>query len=304
MEPETENVPDNLERIESLRKIWQLLQNVNRKKTAAAVWIAVMAVVFLAGCGGSQKHTETTTTQKTTTAEDSAILPVSDEEVLLLSELYRVLTAGDLSGAATVLNENKEVFDTMMSQTLNGEKYGYYETVQKDGSVKQNMEKLSSSGEFTGMVLTRYNTVFYGSFLDGMPDGECTAIQTMILDHPRYSYAVGTWEKGKMTGEGRTGYHYYSDAPQGGLICTEKRGFYRDNLLDGMFLYETESVSGETLTWEIRAINGVTVITQDWEHYPYRKEYMLGSKEDAARAYVLSRDKAAAVLWNNLILWN
>ena len=41
----------------------------------------------------------------------------------------------------------------------------------------------------------------------------------------------------------------------------------------------------------------------EWEHYPYRKEYMLGSVEDKERAYVLSEDKMSTVLWNNLIIW-
>ena len=85
---------------------------------------------------------------------------------------------------------------------------------------------------------------------------------------------------------------------------TEKSGTYVDNLIDGVFLYQTESVLGERLSWEIEAENGVTILSEKWSHFPLRKEYMLGAKEDPARAYVLSEEKVGAVLWNNLITWN
>ena len=166
------------------------------------------------------------------------------------------------------------------------------------------MEPVTSSSEFTGMVLTRYNTAFFGEFSEGKPNGDCFAIQTIILDHPRYSYAMGTWKDGKLNGEGSAGYYYYLDAPESGFVRTEKRGIFQDNLLDGEFVYETESANGEVLSWKMKAVNGVTVITQEWEHYPYRKEYMLGSVEDHGRAYVFSADRVAAVLWNNLIVWD
>ena len=288
-----------------MKNVWQLLQMKNWKKNAfAMVWIMAMSAVFLLGCGGERNNAETTKTQMTTTAAEVDKLPISAIEKKLLSELYGNLAEGDLSGAANILNENKKVFETLLSETLEGEKYGYYETVDKKGKVKQHMGLLNGFPDFYGMVLTRNNTVFYGAFLNGAPEGKCTAIQTMVLDHPRYSYATGVWADGKMNGEGQTGYHYYLDAPESGLIRTQKTGNYRSNLLDGTFQYETENSDGETLTWEIKAVNGVTVITPEWEYYPYRKEYMLGSKEDSARAYVLSKDKSAVVMWNNLILWN
>ena len=85
---------------------------------------------------------------------------------------------------------------------------------------------------------------------------------------------------------------------------TEKSGTYEENLLDGVFLYQTESVLGERLSWEIEADKGVTVLTEKWAYFPLRKEYTLGAKEDSVRAYVLSEEKMGALLWNNLITWN
>ena len=277
------------------------------KKVAAigAVILSVAAVVAsVSGCEAKREENKNTTVVVKTTAPIQKELPVSEEEAHLLSNLYRALVRGDYDDAAEVLNENEKKFDAMMLRTLKGEKYSYYEWNEEDGSAIRIMEPLTDSSDFEGMVLTRYNTVFYGSFAGGKPNGKGVAIQSMILDYPRYSYAEGIWKDGKMNGEGRAGYYYYQYAPKSGLVRTEKKGIYRDNLLDGTVQYLTENASGERLTWEIKAINGVTVITPNWEHYPYRREYMLGASEDPTRCYVLSEDKTSLVLWNNLILWD
>ena len=274
------------------------------KKVAAIGAVVLCVAAVVAACGSKRGEAQSTAVVVKTTAPIQKELPVSEDEALLLSDLYRAMVRGDYDEAASVLNENETKFDTMMLRTLKGEKYSYYEWNEGDGSVIRIMEPLTGSSDFEGMVLTRYNTVFYGSFVGGKPNGEGAAIQSMILDHPRYSYAEGTWKDGKLHGEGRAGYYYYQDVPKSGLIRTEKKGNYKDNLLDGTFLYLTENANGEKLTWEMKAVNGVTVISENWEHYPYRREYMLGSVEDPARCYVLSEDKTAIVLWNNLILWD
>lgn len=296
-----------LERIESLKNIWRVLQMRKWKRLAAVGAAVVVAAVAVAAgdIGGffkSKPETEAATVE-TTTEEARPELPVNEEEAVLLAELYQALEAADFNGAAMILNENEKAFDTLMNDVLAGERYYYREKALADGTVVPEMDRVQSLDAFTGMVLTRYNTVFYGEFSGGKPNGDGFAIQAMVLDHPRYSYAEGVWRDGKLNGDGRAGYHYYLDAPDSGLIRTEKRGIYRNNLLDGEFVYETESENGEKLSWNMKAINGVPVLTPDWEYYPYRKEYMLGSVEDSGRAYVLAKDKVATVLWNNLIVW-
>lgn len=281
---------------------WKRLAAVGA--VVAAVVAAVAAAAAAGGVNGFFKpETKSEAGKFNTTAEVRRELPVNEEDALLLSELYQALEAADFDEAAMILNENEKAFDTLVSDVLAGERYYYREEVLEDGIEVAEMDRIPSEGTFTGMVLTRYNTVFYGGFSDGKPNGKGYAIQAMVLDHPRYSYADGIWEDGKMNGEGRSGYYYYLDTPENGLVRTEKRGIYRNNLLDSDFVYETESGNGEKLSWNMKAVNGVTVLTQDWEHYPYRKEYMLKSAEDSGRAYVLAEDKVATVLWNNLIVW-
>ena len=259
-------------------------------------------------------------------------LPVSGEEEELLSGLYKAMDQGDYAAAAALLNENEDAWRTLVQETLGGKRYCYYEEhVDSAGSVPRGgeesgagwptldtgsspaadsyaeihrMTELSDEGTAHGLVITRFNTIFFGSFRDGRPEGTCAAIQAMVLDEPRYTYAVGSWSQGKMNGEGKTGYHCYESEPDTAFARTEKSGTYVDNLLDGPFQYATENGAGECLHWDVEAEMGVTVLTDAWTYYENRNEYMLPSNEDGTRVYVLKKEQEGAVLWNNLLLWD
>jgi len=318
-----------------------------------AVWAAVFlaaAVVFLAGKvfapggnapgagepgapGASGGETESTAETETEAPEP---LPVSEEEEVVLSAIYKAMEEKDLTAAARAINENEELLKALVQDTLGGEKYCYYEEKGPEsaggdggagntsgysdggsqagsagdgdagsgGTEIHRMKKLGDSRRQRGLVVTRYNTVFFGSFLSGQPEGTCTAVQAMVLDGARYTYAVGSWSGGKMNGQGKTGYYCYEDAPEGGFVSTEKDGQYTNNLLDGPFTYRTENQQGECLHWDMEADAGVTVLTDGWRYYDHQKSYMLPSAEDPSRAYVLKEEQTGAVLWNNLILWD
>lgn len=242
------------------------------------------------------------------TAEEGLTLESGDtlskEEEKLLSSLYSALVAKAYMGAARILNDNEAAFQVLVEEILGENVYCYYEEKTDDGEKIQKIEKLPAFGTVRGLVLTRYNTAFCGTFTDGKPEGEVCAVQTMILDEPRYTFADGMWSDGKMNGEGKTGYHYYMNAPKGGFIYTEKAGTYRDNQLDGTFIYRTENGAGEVLSWKIQAVNGVTVFTEEWVQDPLTNDYMLASQESAERAYMLTEERSSALLWNNLIIWS
>ena len=207
-------------------------------------------------------------------------------------------------GAARILNDNEETFQKIAEKKMQGEAYRYFEAKTEEGDVVSGMVKLSEEDDGIGLVLTRYNTAFSGHFADGSPEGEVCAVQTMILEQPRYTFADGIWENGVMNGEGKTGYHYYMNAPKSGFIYTEKTGTYLENQLNGIFEYRTENGAGETLTWNIQADKGATVINENWIHDSVAKEYMLPAQESAECAYVLAEERASAVIWNNLVLWD
>ena len=65
------------------------------------------------------------------------------------------------------------------------------------------------------MVFTTAGTVYYGTFKAGKPEGQCTALQVVDLDAPRYDYSQGIWKDGRMEGKGHTGYCYFERSPEG-----------------------------------------------------------------------------------------
>lgn len=293
------------------------------KKWAAA---AVLAFTVVTAVAGLKMHSgtpgaETEAQNSAETSEESGIapektmisqeeapdtenvFPLNAEEAKLFSDLYAAMSAKECSEAARILNDMEADWGKIISETLGGTVWLYRESVTKDGQVVPSMEVFSDTTEGTGLAVTRYNTAFYGNFSEGMPDGICFALQAMVLDEPRYTFAEGEWKDGKMNGEGRTGYRYYANAPKSGFIMTEKSGYYRDNLLEGPFTYMTESGGGETLTWKMEAKQGVIVLTDRWNYSAYQKEYTLPSEEDPQRSYVLSGEKVKNVMWNNLIQW-
>lgn len=303
------------------------MKSIETKKKRILIGAAVvLCIAGLVGiCGIRNQKEETATTEQAEMLQETGIretgrdetaetepeeataefaVMLTEEEAKLLSDLYGAMKAKAYVDAAQILNDHVSLFETLTEETMEGEKYCYFEDETEEGQQIQKLEKLAVTGDSHGLVLTRYNTAFYGDYSDGKPEGDGNVIQAMILDEPRYTFAEGHWSDGKMNGEGKTGYHYYLNAPESGFIYTEKSGNYLDNQLDGVFTYRTENGAGETLTWEIRAVNGSTVITEDWTYYPYRREYMLASKESEERAYVLTEERASAVIWNNLITWD
>lgn len=230
-------------------------------------------------------------------------LPVSDSERQLLVKLYDLLEKEDLVSAASLLNENQEQFKVLTDKSLEGEVFFYYVERTAQGAEIFRMTNISPEVSGYGMALTRFNTVFFGNFEHGAPQGECLAIQTVILDDPRYTFADGIWKNGKMSGEGTTGYRYYDGKPEGSFEAIAKTGTYVDNLMSGDLVYEADNGSGRVLHWNIKAEQGVTVLDESWTYYHYSDEYMLRSQEDEDRAYVIPGESKDQIRWNNLILW-
>lgn len=285
---------------------------MDKKITGTAVLaVAVFCAVFFSAVSDGKKgaetgtamengSTETAVTEETEAAETepTVLLPVDEEEEELLAGLYVAMEKKDLSLAAKLLNGNQETLKQLVKETLGGKRYLFFE---EEG--RRRMEELSRIGEGRGLVLSRFNTAFFGNFKAGRPEGDCTAIQAMVLKQPRYTFAAGEWKQGKLDGKGETGYRYYEAAPEGGYRAIKKKGTYVENLLDGPFAYEAESGNGNVFSWNMEAKAGVTVLSESWEYSQSQKEYRLYAECAPDRPYILSEDRADDVMWNNLILW-
>lgn len=301
---------------------------VRQYMMAAAVGIIILtAAGTMDRRGRSPGRPDTEETQETadiaragtepSSAAEPEIPPVitSAAENVLLDALYTSMEEADYVRAARLINENQDRLTTLVNETLDREPYLYFRKASGElsdeasgdaGSPKREkrLERLMETEASYGLVVSRFNTVFFGNFAEGKPHGTCAAVQAMILEEPYFTFAVGQWEDGKMSGKGNSGYQYYVAVPKGRFHMTKKEGTFVRNLLDGPFTYTAENVGGESLCWSMEAREGVTVLDDSWIYYPSKKEYMKGSDGDEGRAYVLTEARASAVLWSNLIIWD
>ncbi len=246
---------------------------------------------------------ETGEAEKTEETKAGVPLPVNEEEEALLKSLCQAMEKRELDQAAEILNSQEDILKTLVQETLGGKKYLYWQE-ETAGELTGRMEELTGETEGRGLAVTRFNTVFFGEFSKGKPEGDCAAVQAMILAEPRFTYADGEWKNGKMNGHGKTGYRYYENAPEAGFVMAEKEGTYQENLLEGDFAYTAKNAEGEQLCWHMQAKDGVTVLSEEWIYQKNNGTYMLPSKEAPERAYVLSENQAETIMWNNLIVWD
>lgn len=130
----------------------------------------------------------------------------------LLEDIRVAVAAEDMVQAAKLLDKKQEVLAQIFYGTFEGERFLY------DGST------ISEEIEGEGLVFTMPEILFYGTFQDGQPQGNCLALQFVNVDSPRYNFSNGVWSSGKMNGQGATGYCYYENVPQGEYAWDGKAG--------------------------------------------------------------------------------
>ena len=205
------------------KEIWQI-------RAMMAAWTVIVCIgvaVFFGltddlGDPYPVEESAPTETVQTEPVPEQPELPVSEAQAEhLLSPLYQAMKSEDLAAAAAVLNGEEAEFQTLCEETLAGELWLYYEE-EVSGVTIRYMEPLKEASQAEGLVLSKYHTAFYGTFSEGKPEGNGTAIQTAVVEEPRYSYAKGNWTQGKLNGEGETGYRYYETVPAGGYAGIKK----------------------------------------------------------------------------------
>lgn len=95
------------------------------------------------------------------------------------------VAAEDMVQAAKLLDKKQEVLAQIFYGTFEGERFLY------DGST------ISEEIEGEGLVFTMPEILFYGTFQDGQPQGNCLALQFVNVDSPRYNFSNGVWSSGK-----------------------------------------------------------------------------------------------------------
>lgn len=224
-------------------------------------------------------------------AEEETLLKAEESQEAVLKEIMGYMEKQDLESAAQAIDSGEEVLLALFYDVLGGERYLY------DG------QSFSPSIEGKGMVLTMPNTVYFGTFKDGKPEGECTVLQVVELDAPRYDYSQGMWKNGKMEGQGHTGYCYYKGGPEGEARDVCRTGTFSNGRMEGEVTYTTLNKEGEPSNWKFTVKDGTVLLDDKWSYIEENKEYQLMSEEDDSHAYILGEEAAGQPVWINLLAW-
>ena len=228
-----------------------------------------------------------------TGGKDAEILPdVTESQKAVLDKIINALETQDLETAAQVMDSGEEELVTLFYEVMDGARYLY------DG------RSFSQSMEGEGLVLTMPKTLYYGTFKGGRPEGECTALQVVELDAPRYDYSQGLWKDGKMEGLGHTGYCYFEGSPEGEARDICKTGTFSQDLMEGDVVYTSMNEEDQVSTWKLKVGHGIAILDNRWNHVESTGEYQLLSEDNDNHAYVLEEDQAAMPMWVNLLVWD
>lgn len=282
---------------------WKEIKRQENLRVLAAILLTALLLLILAVAGTlrngkmAQNQTEAAilkadasknleNSTATTPKKDSKDIPLTQADQEFLNSLMEYFDSGDLEGAARLLDgyeiswsEFPCMYDgTAMSKTLLGTK---------------------------GLIFLKSSTVFSGEFLNGRPEGSCTALQVITLDEgKRYDYSYGTWSGGKMNGSGASGYNYYDGAIGDINRKSAKEGVFKDDQMEGEVTYTSTNTAGETTKWKFQTLAGKIVLDDRWIQENDSQSgnvYKLMADQDEKHAYTLSESSIEEDRWKNFI---
>lgn len=214
-------------------------------------------------------------------SRESAAVVLDEKQMETVSDIMAALEKGNLKEAASVMECEADMLADMFYTAMDGVRYLF------DGSSFQ------ADIDGRGMVFTKAGTVYYGTFKAGKPEGQCTALQVVDLDAPRYDYSQGIWKDGRMEGKGHTGYCYFERSPEGEARDICKTGTFSQDLMEGDVVYTSMNEEDQVSTWKLRAEHGIAIMDDRWDYVESTGEYQLLSEDNDNHAYVVEEDQAA-----------
>lgn len=281
-------------------KLAEAWMKENKKAVTDAAGLILIFGILVAGAV-NQKPEEpvpepepaimTATRADAETAEEPVVPSLDEDQKSILEDVVRLLEEDNLQEAAACLLGNEQKLQYLFYQVLEGKRYLY-----KDGVLSEDLEG-------KGLVLKKPLSVFYGTFQEGLPEGEGIALQGIYLEGMRYDYSEGLWEQGKMNGEGVVGYHYFRGSQGEENQAVQKEGNFVMDLMDGDITYRTTNSDGETTMWDMTANQGKTKLDARWVREEEKQDYYLPSNQNSSHTYVLPESAVDEVRWRNMLLW-
>lgn len=271
----------------------------NKKTVAAAAGLVLMLGILVAGAVNQKPEGPvlpepvimTATSADAARVEEPAVPSLDEDQKAILEDVVRLLEEDNLQEAAACILDHEQKLQYLFYQVMEGKRYLY-----KDGVLSEELEG-------KGLVLKKPLSVFYGTFQNGLPEGEGIALQGIYLEGMRYDYSHGLWEQGTMNGEGVVGYHYFQGSQGEENQAVQKEGNFVKDLMDGDITYRTTNSDGETTIWDMTASQGKTKLDARWVREEEKQDYYLPSNQNSSHTYVLPDSAVDEVRWRNMLLW-
>lgn len=271
----------------------------NKKAVAAAAGLVLMLGILVAGAVNQKPEGPalpepvimTATSADADRVEEPAVPSLDEDQKAILEDVVRLLEEDNLQEAAACILDHEQKLQYLFYQVMEGKRYLY-----KDGVLSEELEG-------KGLVLKKPLSVFYGTFQNGLPQGEGIALQGIYLEGMRYDYSHGLWEQGTMNGEGVVGYHYFQGSQGEENQAVQKEGNFVMDLMDGDITYRTTNSDGETTIWDMTASQGKTKLDARWVREEEKQDYYLPSNQNSSHTYVLPDSAVDEVRWRNMLLW-
>jgi hypothetical protein len=282
---------------------WKEIKRQENLRVLAAILLTALLLLLLAVAGTlrngkmAQNQTEAAVLKAedskeselskiATSDKESEDVPLTQADQEFLNSLMGYFNSGDLEGAARLLD-------------------GYEISWSEFPCLYDGMAMSKKILGTNGLLFLKPTTVFSGEFLNGMPQGSCTALQVITLDEgKRYDYSYGTWSGGKMNGSGASGYNYYDGAVGDINRKSAKEGVFKDDQMEGEVTYTSTNTAGETAKWKFQTLDGKIVLDDRWIQENDSQVgivYKLMADQDEKHAYTLSESSIEEDRWKNFI---
>ncbi len=286
----------------------------NREKWIRAAGVVCLAAAITAGAAGMairQRKQELPSVTAAAVEEEWTMQESSEPAAAeTLPETTAAEVSPELTGdqrelldrlAALVSEESYEEAARLMLERADDLSQMYYGIMNQERWLCQN-GRLAGDLEGSGLVLLRPSLLFCGEFAQGAPEGECTAFQAIELDAPRYDYAKGQWESGRMSGPGTVGYCYYETTDEQECQVT-RQGTFEADQMTGTVLLTTVNGRGETSEWTMIADSGALVLDDSWSYDADQKLYQLPASGAPSHAYIIREEETDTLRFQNPLLW-
>lgn len=279
----------------------------SRKKVKLVVIVAAVIVVILSAliigsdikAGNEKKAEEAAKAEKLAALDRGEDIEIDPAFKVVLDSLKDQMSQMDYTGASLTIFNNLSMINEFFSETCQSRPFFY-----AGGSAVSGLTPDAAPDE--AIVFSDITTVFYGSFRNSLPEGECGAVRVYVTtdNRVRYDFSEGSWSEGMMNGHGTTGFNYL-DYDENNIVPdqiynTGRTGVFEDDMMNGEVTM-TVLAGDQKDHYTCNVDYGMIKIDDKW--IEDGDTYKLACDNGGDRYFEIDKDKVASTLWAGEVYW-